>query len=194
MNETANCNKIILASASPRRRQLMEEAGIPFEAMPSGAREIDSLPPRALVEENARLKAADVAEKFPERLVLGADTTVALGGKIFGKPKDLAEAAQMLRELQGKTHSVWTGVCLAKKSGGKFFSKCAARESKVSFKNLSGAEIAEYLAKVDVLDKAGAYAAQERGEMIIEKIDGDFDNVMGLPMRAVKNLLDTADF
>ena len=194
MNESENCNKIILASASPRRRQLMEEAGIPFEAAPSGAREIDCLPPRELVLENARLKAMDAAEKFPERLVLGADTTVALNGKIFGKPKDPAEAAQMLQTLQGKTHSVWTGVCLAKKSGGKIFSKCAAEESKVGFKKLGGEEIAEYLQKVYVLDKAGAYAAQECGEMIIEKIDGAFDNVMGLPMRTVKNLLDTADF
>ena len=126
--------------------------------------------------------------------VLGADTTVALGGRIFGKPKDLAEAADMLAALQGRTHSVWTGVCIAKNAGAKTEFKCASMESKVSFKKLGYGEIAEYLRRVNALDKAGAYAAQECGEMIIEKIEGDFDNVMGLPMRLVKNLLDTADF
>lgn len=194
MDDNANCNKIILASASPRRRQLMLEAGIGFDIEPAQCREITGLPPRELVEENARLKAFDVAARRPNRLVLGADTTVALGGRIFGKPKDLAEAAEMLAALQGRTHSVWTGVCIAKNAGAKTEFKCASMESKVSFKKLGYGEIAEYLRRVNALDKAGAYAAQECGEMIIEKIEGDFDNVMGLPMRLVKNLLDTADF
>lgn len=194
MDHNANCNKIILASASPRRKQLMLEAGIDFDVEPAKCGELTGLPPRGLVEANAKLKAFDVAAKRPNRLVLGADTTVALGGAVFGKPKDLAEAAEMLAALQGRTHSVWTGVCIAKNTGGKTEFKCASMESKVSFKKLGKGEIEAYLRRVNVLDKAGAYAAQECGEMIIEKIDGDFDNVMGLPMRLVKNLLDTADF
>ena len=191
MNKTQNINKIILASASPRRRQLMQEAGYNFEIIVSSAEEIQISNPIELVRINAENKAKDVARKNPNRLVLGSDTIVAFAEKVLGKPKDLTEAFDMLKMLQGNSHSVYTGVSFAMFDGQKFSTKTDVQESKVIFKKLSDANIKNYLQKVNVLDKAGAYAAQECGELIIEKIDGDFDNVMGLPMRLVKNLLDT---
>lgn len=191
MNKTQNINKIILASASPRRRQLMQEAGYNFEIIVSSAEEIQISNPIELVRINAENKAKDVARKNPNRLVLGSDTIVAFAEKVLGKPKDLTEAFDMLKMLQGNSHSVYTGVSFAMFDGQKFSTKTDVQESKVIFKKLSDADIKNYLQKVNVLDKAGAYAAQECGELIIEKIDGDFDNVMGLPMRLVKNLLDT---
>lgn len=182
-------NKIILASASPRRSELLARAGIPFEVRVSDAAEDNSqgIEPSELVRRNALAKAFSVAARFPERTVLGADTIVSLGGKIYGKPADLRDAERMLRELSGKTHSVFTGVAFAKEGGKK--SAAFAEESRVTFKTLSGVEISEYLKCVDALDKAGAYAAQERGSMIIEKIDGNFDNVMGLPCGLVEREL-----
>ena len=191
MNKTQNINKIILASASPRRRQLMQEAGYNFEIIVSSAEEIQISNPIELVRINAENKAKDVARKNPNRLGLGSDTIVAFAEKVLGKPKDLTEAFDMLKMLQGNSHSVYTGVSFAMFDGQKFSTKTDVQESKVIFKKLSDADIKNYLQKVNVLDKAGAYAAQECGELIIEKIDGDFDNVMGLPMRLVKNLLDT---
>ncbi|MBE6414785.1 MAG: septum formation protein Maf [Verrucomicrobiaceae bacterium] len=194
MNYLSNRNKIILASASPRRKQLLQEANIEFDVIPSNAEEISNLPPLQLVSENARIKAESVAKQNENRLVLGSDTIVALDNIVYGKPRDLIEATQMLTQLQGKTHSVFTAVCLAKSVDGKMKSVCDVQKSDVKFKTLSAEEIQQYLKCVNVLDKAGAYAAQECGEMIIEKIDGDFDNVMGLPMRLVKNMLDTTNF
>ena len=193
MNKKVNGNKIILASASPRRKQLLSEAGYQFDIAVSNADEYDNLPPKKLVETNARLKACAVAKDNPEKIVIGSDTTVAFDGRIFGKPKDTQEAFTMLKTLQGNTHSVYTAVCIVKNSAGNFKTFSGVQESKVSFKKLTDDEIKNYLACVNVLDKAGAYAAQEYGELIIEKIDGDFDNVMGLPMRLVKKLLDTPD-
>ncbi len=185
---------LILASASPRRSLLMKEAGYAFEVRPSDAREISGIAPRELVERNAELKAAATATKYPQRTVIGADTTVALGGETFGKPRDIEDAKRMLRALSGKTHSVFTAVAVAKNDGAKLCIKSAVDESRVKFRKLSDAEIQNYISKVDVMDKAGAYAAQECGESIIERIDGEFDNVMGLPMKTVKKLLDEADF
>lgn len=192
--DLTNGNKIILASASPRRRELLEKAGIDFEVVVSDAEEIagGNLPPREVAIENARRKALGVAKLRPNRIVLGADTVVALGGDIYGKPRDEADAKRMLSILRGKTHSVFTGVCAARAGAdGSLEAIADFRESRVSFKNLSDGEIDEYLRHVYVLDKAGAYAAQECGGMIIEKIDGDFDNVMGLPVGACKKILDT---
>ncbi len=194
MNDFSYCNKIILASASPRRKQLMEEANIDFEVIASNVNEFENLSPYDLVFENARLKAEDISKKNPNRLVLGADTIVALNNTVLGKPKDLNEAFKMLTTLQGQTHCVYTAVCLAKTQETKTQFFCDVQKSEVRFKKLSSKEIVRYLECVNVLDKAGAYAAQECGEMIIEKIDGDFDNVMGLPMKLVKKMLDTVKF
>ena len=192
MNKNKNINKIILASASPRRRQLMQEAGYDFEIIVSDAQEIQISNPITLVKSNAENKAKSVAMQNPNRLVIGSDTIVAFAEKVLGKPKDISEAFNMLQMLQGNTHSVYTGVSVAEFDGKNVFAKTDYQESKVIFKKLSDSDIKNYLQKVNVLDKAGAYAAQECGELIIEKIDGDFDNVMGLPMRLVKILLDTS--
>lgn len=191
-----NGNKIILASASPRRKELLEKANVDFEIIVSRADEINdpNADPCTVATENARLKASAVAIENPNRLTLGADTVVAFDGKIYGKPKDLTDAKRMLSELQGNIHSVFTGICSAVADENKNLTTvCDAEESKVSFKKLSPEQIDAYLEVVNVLDKAGAYAAQEHGEMIIEKIDGAFDNVMGLPVEASKKILDTLD-
>ena len=156
--------------------------------MVSDAAEVGHIDPKTLVLRNARAKAEAVAARFPDRIVLGADTIVALGNEAFGKPKDMDEAFGMLKKLNGSTHCVYTGVCVLRKSDSRMY--IDAGKSDVVFKKLDDAQIRQYLASVPVLDKAGAYAAQEHGGMIIERIDGDFDNVMGLPMRVVKNLLD----
>jgi len=187
-------SKIVLASASPRRSQLLKESGIDFVIDASRADEISdiSAEPSSLVLANARLKAEDVASRHCENIVLGADTIVAFGGKIYGKPKDLTQAHAMLTQLSGNTHSVFTGIALIYifENGQKIIIN-NFEESRVTFKKLNSKQIDEYLCKVNVLDKAGAYAAQECGSMIIEKIEGNFDNVMGLPCGLVKNELDT---
>lgn len=180
--------QIILASASPRRKELMQKHGFDFIAEPSGAREDNSSEDCLKTAlSNAKLKAMEIAEKYPKNVVLGADTIVVLDGKLFGKPKDLKDAKEMLNALQGRTHSVFTAIAIILKSENIF--KTAAEESRVSFKKMDLQDIENYLQKVNVLDKAGAYAAQEFGELIIEKIDGDFENVMGLPCRLLKNEL-----
>lgn len=193
MNEP-EFGKIILASASPRRSELLARAGIPFEVEVSRAEEENNpdADPREAVLANAILKAKEVAQRFPGRLVLGADTVVAFGGKVFGKPKDIADAKRMLGILNGNTHSVFTGVAAAyARADGLVETEADAEESKVTFRKLSPDGIDEYLGKVNVLDKAGAYAAQEFGELIIERIDGAFDNVMGLPCALAQKKLDT---
>ena len=181
--------QIILASASPRRKELMQKHGFNFAIEPSGAAEGDS--PEDCVKTaiaNAKLKALDISKKHPNSVVLGADTIVVLDGKLFGKPKDLRGAKEMLNTLQGRTHSVFTAIAIVLKSENIL--EAAAAESRVSFKKMDLKGIENYLQKVNVLDKAGAYAAQEFGELIIEKIDGDFENVMGLPCDLLKNELD----
>ncbi len=180
--------QIILASASPRRKELMQKHGFDFIAEPSGAQEGNSSEDYLKTAlSNAKLKAMEIAEKYPKNVVLGADTIVVLDGKLFGKPKDLKEAKEMLNALQGRTHSVFTAIAIILKSENIF--KTAAEESRVSFKKMDMQDIENYLQKVNVLDKAGAYAAQEFGELIIENIDGDFENVMGLPCSLLKNEL-----
>ena len=193
MMNAVKFGKIILASASPRRSELLERAKMPFDVIVSGAQEINdpNADPAQAVLGNALLKAEEVARRFPARIVLGADTVVAYGGKVFGKPKDIADAKRMLGILSGKTHSVFTGVAAVCFINGKVETECGVEESRVSFKPLNAAQIDEYLKKVNVLDKAGSYAAQECGEMIIEKIDGAFDNVMGLPVALSQKKLDT---
>lgn len=184
--------RIILASASPRRRELLERAGVPFDVRVADVSEDAdvSAPPERLAVSNAELKASRVARENAERLVLGADTVVYRNSKIYGKPRDIADTKRMLAELRGGAHSVFTGVCAAYFDGAELRTKTACGESRVHFKSLDADAISEYVSKVDVLDKAGAYAAQECGSMIIEKIDGDFDNVMGLPVALAESTLD----
>ena len=147
--------------------------------------------PEELVLANARIKAEDVASRHAGRIVLGVDTVVAHSGTIFGKPRDLDDARRMLKALSGKIHSVYTGIALIYAfENGQKLARTAFEESFVKFRKLDDSKIEEYLEKVDVLDKAGAYAAQEHGSLIIEEIQGEFDNVMGLPCKLVKKELD----
>lgn len=180
--------RIILASGSPRRRELLAAAGLCFEVIPSPAEEIHdaSLGMEMLCEENARLKAAAVAAHHPEAVVIGADTLVFLDGQPLGKPKDMAEAARMLRSLSGFVHDVCTGVCICE-PGGKVRTLHAVTE--VVFRNLDEETISEYLAKTNPLDKAGAYGIQDHGEMIVKRIVGSYENVMGLPVDEVLDAL-----
>jgi nucleoside triphosphate pyrophosphatase len=179
----------ILASASPRRAELLRQLKLDFEVITSDAKEVfdDNLSPLELCQLNAHRKARTVAKKDPDALVLGADTLVFLDHQIFGKPKDTAEAKKMLLQLQGHTHQVVTGVSLIhlRRHREKIF----AVSTDVVFRTLTPEQIDEYLAKINPLDKAGAYAIQENGEMIVSEISGSFSNVVGLPIEKVQSEL-----
>lgn len=181
---------IVLASASPRRRELLERAGVLFEVVVSPAEEIHdaSLKPEVLCELNAVLKATAIAEQRPDATVIGSDTLVFIDGQPLGKPVDLEEARGMLRRLAGRTHRVCTGVCVIFPSGAK---KVFHGITEVDFLPLEEAEIDAYFARVNPLDKAGAYGIQEHGERIVAGIRGSFDNVMGLPVDKVVEALAT---
>jgi septum formation protein len=172
---------LILASASPRRAELLHQLKLEFEIVPSDAKEVfdDHLSPLELCQLNAHRKARTVAKKIPDALVLGADTLVFLDRQIFGKPADMAQARTMLLQLQGRTHQVVTGVSLIH----------LRTHTDVLFRSLSAEEIDEYLAKINPLDKAGAYAIQEHGEMVVSEISGSFSNVVGLPVERVESEL-----
>ncbi len=173
-------DRLILASGSPRRRDMLRKVGLEFDVIPSPAEELhdELMPLDQLCEENARLKALAVAQDYPEATVIGADTLVYIDQTPLGKPRSKEEAAAMLMRLSGRTHQVCTGVCIAR--AGEVDSFHAITE--VVFKKLSEKIIRDYMAKVDVMDKAGSYAVQEHGEMIIEQVRGDYDNVVGLPV------------
>ncbi len=176
---------LLLASASPRRRELLAKLGLPFEVVvaPVVEHEEATAEPRALVLHNAALKAAWVCERHPGALVLAADTTVALDDEVLNKPRDLAEARAMLKKLSGRTHTVYTGVCLWRKPGGPEISHCET--SRVTFRPLEDAAIARYFEIVNPLDKAGAYGIQEGRELILQKYSGSLSNIMGLPLEWV---------
>jgi septum formation protein len=177
----------ILASASPRREQLLREMGLAFTIVrPDDVEELESgLAPEVLATHNAQCKARAVAGRHREALVIGADTIVVLDGKVYGKPKGMAEAVRMLGQLAGKAHDVFTGVCLIQR--GREMAFC--ERTRVWMKALTPPQIVEYFAKVNPLDKAGAYAAQEHGDTIIERIEGSFSNVMGLPVERLREAL-----
>ena len=186
--------KLILASASPRRRDLLAELGLSFEVFVSNVIEDDrpELEPQYLVMQNAILKAESVMSKFPNALVLGSDTTVSLEGKIFSKPATLEEAGVMLGELSGRVHRVYTAVSLRWQSGS--YQEDFYEVSEVRFKNLSDRDISAYHALVNPLDKAGAYGIQEERERIIESISGSFQTIMGLPTQALVDRLNQNGF
>jgi len=180
--------KLVLASGSPRRSELLEKAGFSFLIKPSDKEELKGgqLPPYELAKENARIKASDIEQRdLQGKIVLGADTIVILGREVLGKPRDIDEAREMLRKLSGKTHEVCTGVCLLSERNELLFHEL----SQVTFKELSEEIINRYHERVEVLDKAGGYGAQSETEIIIEKIEGEFENVMGLPLERVKREL-----
>ena len=164
----------------------MAEAGYEFEVIPSEAEEKVSLARgfAALVEANALLKAQWVKGRYPDAVVIGADTLVGIDDQVFGKPVDLRQAKEMLRNLSGRTHEVCTGValCLEREAIERTFSVT----TRVMFRQLTDDAIESYFEKVNPLDKAGAYAAQEFGEKIIRSMDGSWSNVVGLPMDELK--------
>ncbi len=180
---------LILASASPRRQELLRQCGVAFEVVPAAVPELhdESLTARELSQLNAHRKARAVARRYPDRLVLGADTLVARGARLYGKPADLEDAARMLAELQGHTHEVVTGVCLLHLRAHR--EQLFAESTAVTFRSLSEAQIREYLARVNPLDKAGAYAVQEHGDLLVAEILGSYSNVVGLPVERVLAVL-----
>jgi septum formation protein len=185
-------HSLVLASCSPRRAALLAEAGFEFEtASPRDAEEFDlDLTLRELTMWNAIRKGVPVARAYPDKIVLAADTLVAVDYEIIGKPADLEHAAQILRRLSGRTHEVCSAVFIYRFSTGR--SATFHEVSRVRFRRLSNVNIQNYFAKVNPLDKAGAYAAQGRGAEIIAKIEGSYTNVVGLPME--KTLAALAQF
>lgn len=181
--------RLLLASASPRRRRLLGEAGYRFEVV---APEIEELAPSSLtVREitcwNALRKGLAVARRHPDAVVLAADTLVALEGKIIGKPVDLADARQILARLSGRSHLVATGVFLGRLTRGR--TETFAVISTVSFRRWNRPRIDRYLREIDPLDKAGAYAAQGQGRAIVARIAGSRSNVIGLPLEELRPAL-----
>ena len=181
--------RLVLASASPRRRQLLAEHGYEFTVAPADVEEIAPahFTPREVVLWNARSKANAIARSRPDEIVLGVDTLVAFGGRIFGKPRDMDEALAMLRELNGRAHEVFSGVCLARVATGE--EHTFAEVTRVHFRKLSNAQLRAYLARIGPLDKAGAYAAQDDRGDIIDHVEGSFTNVIGLPMESLAEAL-----
>ena len=169
----------ILASGSPRRRELLQQIGALFRVEVSEAEELSQAEsPAELVRLNAAAKAEAVAREHPGEAVLGADTVVALEGKIYGKPRDAAEACSMLAALSGRRHEVLTGIAWV--SGGQTFSEAVSTQ--VQFGELTAEEISRYVATGEPLDKAGAYALQGGAAVFIEGIEGSYSNVVGLPL------------
>lgn len=178
---------LVLASASPRRQELLHVAGIAFEVQPADISE-DPLPgeaAKACAERLAREKALAVARQRPQDIVLGADTVVVIDNQILGKPADASDAAHMLRLLSGREHQVITGVCLV--AGGQC--SVASETTSVTMSALSEKEIADYVATGEPMDKAGAYAIQGIASRWIPRIEGDYSNVVGLPVALVYRMM-----
>ena len=184
-----NLPPVILASVSPRRSDLLRELGIDFRVVPSEAAELSSseFTARELAQINAYRKARVVARRFPDALVLGADTVVSVGPVFFGKPGTLEAAYEMLERLQGRTHEVITAICLLHLREHR--QKIITDQTEVTFRHLDAPAIRRYLAHVNPLDKAGGYAIQEKGDLLVEKICGSFTNVVGLPVEILREQL-----
>ncbi len=180
---------LILASASPRRAVLLKLLPVKFQVLPAIAEEVahEHLSPLEVCQLNAHRKARAVAKQIPDALVLGADTLVFLDDEILGKPRDRAEAERMLARLQGRHHQVVTGVCLMRRRSHR--ERIFAVSTDVLFHPLNARQIRDYLAGMNPLDKAGAYAIQERGELIISEISGSYSNVVGLPVEKLREEL-----
>ncbi len=175
--------KLVLASASPRRRELLENIGLKFEIMADNSDEefVENEQPFDTVKRLAKQKALNVAGRVQsDAIIIGADTVVSIDGKILGKPKDETEAEEMLSLLSGRRHTVFTGIAVIEKSSSRIVSDFEA--TNVKFRKLSREEIKEYVKSGEPMDKAGAYGIQNLGALLIEGIDGDYFNVVGLPL------------
>ena len=189
MKAPRNGPRLILASKSPRRRDLLQQAGLTFSVIISDFEE-SSVPistPDLYVRTLAESKAFDISEKHPENWVIGADTVVVIDGLILGKPVSEADARSMLEQLSGKTHQVFTGYCICCKAKAHIFSETVKTD--VVFKTLSHAEIEWYIQTGEPFDKAGAYAIQGLGTFLVKRIKGSYTNVVGLPICEVMDFL-----
>ena len=182
---------LILASASPRRAELLKLLPVKFQVLPGHADEVahEHLSPLEVCQLNAHRKARVVAKQIPDALVLAADTLVFLDNEILGKPRTLADARRMIARLQGRHHQVVTGVCLMHLR--RHHERVFAVSTDVLFHPLNARQIRDYLASIQPLDKAGAYAIQDSGEKIISEISGSYSNVVGLPVEALREELKT---
>ena len=171
---------IILASASPRRKEILELADLKFDILPSNAQEITTkTAPNEVVMELASIKAKDIYEKSEKQsMIVGADTVVAYQGQILGKPTDEADAKRMLTMLSGQTHEVYTGVCVIEDEQIKTFYE----ETKVTFYEISDEQIDRYIKTGEPMDKAGSYGIQGKAAVFIKGIEGDYYNVVGFPI------------
>lgn len=180
---------IILASGSPRRHELLKKLCDNFKIEVSDAKEVQQADsPKVLAIENAKIKASSIAAKNPDAVVIGADTIVVLNGEIFGKPKNPADAEQMLAQLAGRCHEVITGLAIC--ADGKIFT--ASEVTEVFFGEMTAQEIRDYVATGEPLDKSGSYALQGGATKFIEKIHGDWSNVVGLPVYRLRKLAQAA--
>jgi septum formation protein len=178
---------IILASASPRRQELLKNAGIAFEVWPANLPEIPHAgeAPVTFAERMAREKARAVRASLPDRIILAADTVVAVENEILGKPANTEDAARMLRLLSGRTHAVTTGVCLI----GEGFEDVRSETTAVEFSRMTEDEIRDYVSTGEPMDKAGAYAIQGGASRWVTNVRGDYNNVVGLPVDLVLRML-----
>ena len=183
--------KIVLASSSPRRQELLKQIGLDFDIIEANFGEIHDkrLSAHDIVLFNAKGKALSV-ESEKDVLLIAADTVVSLQNCAMGKPEDAGDAQRMLEALSGKTHEVYTGVCV--RHMGKIY--CDVEMTRVSMRKLSAREISGYISTKEPLDKAGAYGVQGKGALLVEKIDGCFYNVVGLPLVCLMNLLKKAGY
>jgi septum formation protein len=189
MVRTSGLPKIVLASSSPRRVKLLKQLGVPFEVVePVGVHEEDDGVPEEVVIRNAQAKADHVASKLDEGIVIGADTIVVLGDTIIGKAMTDQEATEMLTALQGRTHRVLTGLAVVDASSKR--TETDVVETVVTFQPLTEDEVARYVASGEPLGKAGGYAVQGLGAVIVEEVHGCFYNVVGLPLYRLSVLLE----
>ena len=189
MQNTGRNHGIILASRSPRRRYLLEQAGLRFAVVPSSFDEnsVAMTEPQAYVRKLAECKASVVAQAYPDQWVIGADTIVLIGNDILGKPGSDDEARNMLRRLSAKTHQVLTGYCIFCKNRDRSFSETVRTE--VCFKDLSTEEIEWYIHSGEPFGKAGSYAIQGLGTFLVKRINGSYTNVVGLPVCEIVEFL-----
>ncbi len=180
---------LVLASASPRRAELLRRLGLDFLVVPSGCLEVvaGASSPSETVLSVARAKAEEVSRRYPGALVLGADTVVACAGRLLGKPRDAGEAREMLQLLAGRCHEVWTGVVLCHAASGRWEEEAVC--TRVYFRDLTEAEIEAYIATGEPFDKAGSYAIQGYGALLVERIEGCYTNVVGLPLTRLALML-----
>ncbi len=183
--------RLILASQSPRRRDLLTREGVAFDIHTSDVEELHdaSLPPEELCAHNAALKAQDIAQHYPDRIVIGADTLVFIDDMPLGKPQDRQDALAMLQRLQGREHCVCTAVAVCMPGGER---RDFVERSYVRFLPRTREQLEHYMGEVHVMDKAGSYALQDKEHLLIESVEGDRDNVIGLPVKRLLRVLELA--